>query len=256
MTAQDLLYVAFIVAALLIDHFVFWPRFVRSAAIQPDQARRRIWYSWMGMLWSTAGTGIGLWIFTDRRWALLGLDLPVGWRLWLSAALVLAVLALYASTILKIRKIAGSEKAALRARFGIYERMLPHTPIELAWFAALSVSAGFCEEWVFRAYLVWFLQPFVGLGGAAAISCVAFALGHAYQGTSGVIKTGIIGTLFMVLVLAVGSLIPAIVLHALIDMGQGVVAWLILRNGPPENPDSNRSGKPSKPKVWRTGEIG
>ena len=240
MTASDLLYVAFIVAALLADHFVFWPRFVRGAQIQPQQARWTIWRSWMTMLWSMAGAGIALWIYSNRRWALLGLDFPSGWRLWASVALVLAVVALYVSTIIKVSKISIVQKVALRARFGIYATMLPHTRSELARFTVLSLSAGFCEELVFRGYLVWFFVPFIGLAGAATVSCVVFALGHAYQGAGGIFKTGLFGALFVAIILAFDSLIPAIVLHALIDVGQGVVAWLVLREVPEVNSGSNR----------------
>lgn len=110
--------------------------------------------------------------------------------------------------------------------------MLPETQRELAWFIALSLTAGFCEELIFRGYLIWALHTVVGLWAAAALSCLVFALAHSYQGVSGIIKTGAIGALLTVIVLAFGSLIPAIVIHALIDVAQGVVAWLVLRQFP------------------------
>jgi membrane protease YdiL (CAAX protease family) len=43
------------------------------------------------------------------------------------------------------------------------------------------------------------------------------------------LSTGIVGTLLTLVVLIFGSLWPAIALHALVDIGSGLVAWLALR---------------------------
>ncbi len=90
------------------------------------------------------------------------------------------------------------------------------------------MSAGFCEEFVFRGYLIFAFQPFAGLWGAAVISIALFAVAHAYQGASGVVMTGAVGSVLTLVVLISGSLLPAVALHALIDVGQGTVAWLVL----------------------------
>jgi hypothetical protein len=94
---------------------------------------------------------------------------------------------------------------------------------------AVSLSAGFCEEFVFRGYLIWAFQPVFGLWGAAAFSVVVFAAAHAYQGAKGFLATGVVGGLLTFVVLIFGSLLPAMALHALVDIAQGLVAWLVLR---------------------------
>jgi membrane protease YdiL (CAAX protease family) len=94
---------------------------------------------------------------------------------------------------------------------------------------AVSLSAGVCEEFIFRGYLIWAFQPMFGLWGAAVFSVVVFAAAHAYQGAKGVLSTGVVGSLFTLVVLVFGSLLPAMVLHALVDIGGGLVAWLALR---------------------------
>ncbi|WP_081804298.1 CPBP family intramembrane glutamic endopeptidase [Dyella jiangningensis] len=232
METLDLVYLGLVAVALLADHFVIWPRFVRSSRAEPQLARLALWKSWMGMLWVLSLAAALLWIYLHRPWDLMGLHLPTGWRIWTSAGAVLAVVALYAPTISKLCRISAERKAALRTRFGDHAEMLPETQRELAWFIALSLTAGFCEELIFRGYLIWALHTVVGLCAAAALSCLVFALAHSYQGVSGIIKTGGIGALLTVIVLAFGSLIPAIVIHALIDVAQGVVAWLVLRQFP------------------------
>ena len=55
------------------------------------------------------------------------------------------------------------------------------------------------------------------------------ALAHVHQGVKGILSTGIVGAFLTLVVLIFGSLWPAIALHALIDIGSGLVAWLALR---------------------------
>ncbi|MFY9823791.1 MAG: CPBP family intramembrane glutamic endopeptidase [Thermoanaerobaculia bacterium] len=105
----------------------------------------------------------------------------------------------------------------------------PHTNFELGWWAAVSLSAGFSEELIFRGYLIWVAQPLLGYWGAAALSVVLFAIAHGYQGAGSAMAVGIVGALFTVVVLVFGSLWPAIVIHCLLDLQQGVSAWLVLR---------------------------
>jgi membrane protease YdiL (CAAX protease family) len=46
------------------------------------------------------------------------------------------------------------------------------------------------------------------------------------------LKAALGGVFFTLFVLVFGSLIPAMVLHALIDASSGVIAWLVLRDEP------------------------
>ena len=226
---STIFYLALVAAALAADHLVFWHRFTEGAKFHPVRARRTLWQSWIAMLWLLAGTAIVLWAHGARPWSLLRLQIPTGWRLLVSAVLVLAVIALYFPTIYKLRHASVERKAALRTRLESHAGMLPHTNADLLWFIALAITAGICEELVFRGYLLWAIESALGLWPAVIISCVVFALAHAYLGISGVIKTGLIGAFFMASILVVRSLVPAMIAHALVDIGQGTVAWLILR---------------------------
>lgn len=237
MTTPDLLYVALIAIALLLDHFVLWRTFLRRSQTDPGRARLRVWSSWITMLWALVAAGAVLWSFEGRSWESLGLIAPHGWRLWVAIGLVLALAATYARTVAKVMRMAPSRRPRLQNQFGELAGVLPHSRSELAWFVALSLSAGFCEELIFRGYLIWAFRPTLGLWGAAALSVVVFAAAHAYQGARGMVTTGVAGTLFTVVVLVFGSLWPAIALHALVDAGQGLVAWLVLREAPQDGMD-------------------
>jgi len=98
----------------------------------------------------------------------------------------------------------------------------PHGFVECALWVLLSVSAGFCEEVVFRGYLQ---RQFTALTRNATyglvISAVIFGLGHGYQGWRSVVAITIFGLLFGTLARVTRSLQPGIVAHALQDVLAG-----------------------------------
>jgi hypothetical protein len=225
----DLLYVAlFAVAFPLWDYFVFWPAFHRQS--QADRARTWLLISAIGGGWSLVAVGAALWVANDRSWTSFGFSVPDGWRLWTSIALCLLLVAYHAYAVTTLARSTDA-RASLRQQFGPVIAVLPRTRTELYWFGGASLTAGFCEEFLFRGYFIWALAPWLGWWGAAALSLSFFAVGHVYQGWNGVLRTGVVGALYTLVVALSGSLWPAIVLHALLDLGQGIMAWLVLREG-------------------------
>ena len=227
MTRPDSLYLALIGVLLLLDYFVLWPMFLRRSQTDPGRARLWVWSAWMSILWTLVAAGVAVWLIEGRAWEALRLISPHGWRLWGSIGLVLALAMTQGRTALRIAR----SKRSKRIKLGNpdVEKYSPHTPSELGWWMALSLTAGVCEEFLFRGYLIWAFQPMFGLWGAAAFSVAVFAVAHAYQGVKGILATGIVGSLLTLVVLISGSLLPAMALHALIDIGQGLVAWLVFR---------------------------
>ena len=108
--------------------------------------------------------------------------------------------------------------------------MLPRTAGEHRWFIALSTTAGFCEELLYRGYLPWLFAPWLGRLGALLFVAVLFGTGHLYQGPKGAIRATVAGIVMVAIVLATNSLIPAMIAHALIDIGGGTVGYLLLRD--------------------------
>lgn len=225
----DLLYVGLIAFGLLLDHTVLWPRFQRRAVIDPAPARWQLWTSWMAMLWGLTLAGLALWAWQDRGWDALRLTLPDGWRLGLGLGAVALVAMLQGASILHIARLPAGRTVRFGSRQDEMAPLLPHTAGEFGGFVALSLSAGLCEEFIFRGYLIWAFGTVLGLWPAAIASVVVFALAHAYQGLRGIVGTGLVGAALTALVLVTGSLWPAVVVHALMDIGQGWIAWLVLR---------------------------
>jgi membrane protease YdiL (CAAX protease family) len=221
-----------IAAGLVIDH-LSWPAFLRRSQRDPAAARIWLWSVWIILQWTLVAVGIALWVAHNRAWRTIGITLPVGWRLLGSVILLAGFTLQQVRTASRVARISGP-KPRLRAQLGELSIALPHTPDELRWFVALSLTAGFCEEFLFRGYLIWAFQPWLGWWGAAALSLPVFVAAHAYQGKAGVIRIGLIGGVFTLFVALSGSLVPAIVLHVLVDIFSGVTAWLILRDEPPQ----------------------
>jgi membrane protease YdiL (CAAX protease family) len=110
-----------------------------------------------------------------------------------------------------------------RQRLAFAEPMLPHTRGELVLFRFLSVTAGICEELLFRGFLIWYLGRYTGVIQAALLSSLAFGVGHAYQGPRGILVTAMIGAFLSGVYLLSGSLILPMIIHGLMDLHAG---WL------------------------------
>ena len=231
-TVLDLVCVALFAVALPVwDYLVSWPAFHRMSKEDPPRARKRLWLTCIVFSWPVVIAGAVLWMSHGRPWPLVGFSVPVGWRLWVSAALVL-LLALYVVYAVSAVSRDAQAKETVRKQFtGAIADTMPHTKIEMGWFAAVSLTVAFYEEFLFRGYIIWVLSPWLGWWGAAALSVVVFAIGHAYQGWNGVLKTGVVGVVYTVVVAVFVSLWPAILLHFLWDLSMGILAWLVLREG-------------------------
>jgi uncharacterized protein len=98
---------------------------------------------------------------------------------------------------------------------------LPNSPAERRWFAAVAVSAGVCEEVLYRGFLLRYLTVLLpGLGGMGAVLVAAlmFALAHTYQGASGAVATALMALGLTALFVASHSLWLPIMVHALVDL--------------------------------------
>jgi uncharacterized protein len=160
----------------------------------------------------------------------VGFSVPDGWRLWTSIALFLLLAGYHAHAVAALTR-SSDERASLRQQVGTLTAFLPHTRTDMVRFGGVSLTAGFCEEFLYRGYFIWIFAPWLGWWGAAALSLLLFAIGHVgvYQGWNGALRTGIAGAFFVLVVAIFNSLWPAIALHALLDVGQGMIAWLVLR---------------------------
>jgi membrane protease YdiL (CAAX protease family) len=209
------------------DYFIAWPRMVRTIASGRPDARVSVYREVLAIEWIITAVIAAAWIHAARPWRLAGLVLPVGWRLVLTVALVAAVLVLFQAQLRAIRRLDPAKRDRVRTRQGAVSLLVPHNRAERAWFVPVAVTAGLCEEFMYRGFLVWVFQPWLGLWGAALASTVSFGFAHAYQGRLGAIRAGTVGAVFAVLAIAMGSVVPGMVLHALLDLTSGEASHAI-----------------------------
>jgi hypothetical protein len=104
----------------------------------------------------------------------------------------------------------------------------PHGGAEITVWLALSVTAGICEETIFRGYLQ---RQFMALTGSAPagilLSAAAFGAAHAYQGFRMVIWIGLLGAMLGILAYWRGSVRPGMIVHAWQDSLGGVLGSLM-----------------------------
>jgi len=228
--------VLFAVVWPLYTFFVEWPAHKRRIEAGDPEARVRLYRKTLIQEWIVTLAIFALTVaFARPVLTTLGLVTPHGWRLVLGIGVpvVYAVLfMLQAPAIVNNRII----RARLRTRIEPLAPLIPTRPLEWNWFRPLAVSAGICEEIMFRGYLVWLLQAWLGLYGAAGVSVVVFGLAHGYQGGKFGTRAFLAGLAMQVLALATGSIVPGIVLHALIDLGSGYVTYRVMSEPVAEAP--------------------
>lgn len=117
------------------------------------------------------------------------------------------------------------------------ERLLPANAVEFAPYCALAVTAGLCEEFLYRGFAMAALfKAGTPTWAVVVISSVLFGLAHAYQGRGGVIGTGLLGLLFAGARIVLNSLVPVVLWHAGVDIIAGIAGpkFLVSKDGAAE----------------------
>jgi membrane protease YdiL (CAAX protease family) len=164
--------------------------------------------------------GWGAWLVGRGELGPVAMGLsPVSWptlALW-SGGLTAAALVMM-GLFLVFRRLLGLRETPLLAQ------LLPRTGQEKGLFVALSLAAGWGEEMAYRGFLVPALALMLGgVWPAAILSSAVFGLLHAYQGLLGIVRTALLGLVLAGSLILTGSLWPAIVAHAILDVVAGVL---------------------------------
>jgi membrane protease YdiL (CAAX protease family) len=131
-----------------------------------------------------------------------------------SLAILVGVIAL-AEGLLMVR--AREERRKLWVR-----QTIPRDNAERAVWLASSITAGATEEIIFRGVFFALLAAITGsIAAGALISAIVFALAHFRQGWKSMAFIAPIALLFQWLVIYSGSLVPAIVVHAIYNLARG-----------------------------------
>ena len=164
-----------------------------------------------GSFWALAG---GRW----TSWKSVAVDLGIAvpfWVLWTGTAYGVHWL---------LAGMAGSGSAKTVVS------LLPQSPLEVLIWIATSITAGICEEMVFRGYLQ---RQIHALSGSVAVAVLGqglvFGLFHSYQGWTNVIVISVLGVLYGALAAWRGNLRANMIAHAWGDVWEGWLKFVVWR---------------------------
>jgi len=194
-----------------------------STAANPNRLRFYIvtlFYEWLLFVLVVAGvrrSGASVFIVLGDHWHSVRevlRDIGIAAGFWIVAAALLWIL----GWLLRI------------AALGRNVSMLPQRGVELTLWIALSVTAGICEETIFRGYLQrQFMALTKSTPAGILLSAAAFGGAHAYQSFRMVILIGMYGAMFGILAYWRGSVRPGMIAHAWQDSLNGVLAGVTRR---------------------------
>jgi membrane protease YdiL (CAAX protease family) len=211
-----------IVVSPLVSHFYERP-FLRNISISRQKvafyryilvaqwpvAAAALWISEPGNLFfPPTSPGHGLPTYAGILFAIL-----------LAAFFVLGLMPFFQS--LRSERLRAIYAAAYRRSLGDVSKLLPDTYEERLWFAAISITAGVCEEILCRGFMFRYLDGIalhLSLPSTLLLASAIFGLNHIYQGKLGMVKTGVAGLAFGGLFLLTGNLLLPILLHIAIDL--------------------------------------
>lgn len=172
------------------------------------------------------------------QWFMVAL---VGWRVWVhgftAAELGLAtpggVRGIAAATagaavfvglqLFNLRRMGKSSTPASKFLRTLGERIFPQTTLELFPYIALALTAGICEEFLYRGFaMAAFIKAGLPVSGCVLLSASLFGLAHLYQGRGGFAGTLLLGIFFGAARLSYDSLLPVMTWHAAVDVVAGL----------------------------------
>lgn len=108
--------------------------------------------------------------------------------------------------------------------------LVPHTHLEIALWLLVGLTAGFCEEFIFRGYIQRQFsmisgKVFVGM----LVSSVVFGMAHGYEGANRMMLIFVFGFLFSALAELRKSLRPGMMAHAWHDIIMGLLMRTLLK---------------------------
>ena len=176
------------------------------------------------VLWGARKNGFTLRDLVGGKWkspedGLIDVAIAVGF--WIVAALIL-VLAAAAAGLVSPDKLEAAKKNV--------DILKPLGRLESVIWVCLSITAGFCEEVMFRGYLqkqfaAWTRSDIVAL----LLQAIIFGIAHSYQGARLAFVVTIYGMLFGVLAVLRRSLRPGMMAHAMQDTLSGLAGNLPIK---------------------------
>lgn len=232
---MEIVFWIIIITLLLYDPifgYLDFQKFKKDVLVK-DHARLKYYYKIIFGLWIPTIFILGMALLTELTLGQVGLksltlNTSILGTVFSYMIIILGVLYLclvlyyifgyYFST--RIRRELSVKKAGEMQNYDF----IPIFPInvkEKKVWSLVSLTAGITEEIIYRGFLIFalsYLFPNMSIWIVIIVASFIFGLAHTYQGFwMGVVRTSIVGFIFTCLYIVLGSIIPLIVLHFLID---------------------------------------
>lgn len=196
----------------------------------PRPSKKRIYYTNGLILWIGVAIILFSWYFGAKPFNLLGLQAPK-----LSTYTLLFSVALLVIYIIDLVKSYKEYEPTKEEENKFFEDIMPTNWKEYAHFCFLAISAGVCEEFIFRGFLINYLNVALESTGhslvvASILTSVIFAISHLQQGFDNVLKIAVLALLFALIFILSESLLIVIILHAFVDLVSGAMMVIASKN--------------------------
>ena len=199
MPSVDLLYILLLAIAMPVYGGISYRRYIALAKLGNEQPRPRLYLQTQALEWSLFAALVLLWLYHGRPAGMLGLQPAVGTGFWIAAGIAIAITAALVYQWYGARRLESAKRREQYESLGDLRFFLPRTAKDYRHFVALSLTAGFVEEIIYRGFLFWYLLPLMPLWAVILVSSVIFGLGHSYQGIAGMLRVFGVGIAFGIL---------------------------------------------------------
>ncbi|MDH5546575.1 MAG: CPBP family intramembrane metalloprotease [Gammaproteobacteria bacterium] len=223
MTILDHLFILFFAIGVPMMTYKSYPMIKAELQKNSPGIREQLYKSASIQQWIVVSFLLGLYSYNERDLTAMGLS-PVSDTAgtWFGFALVIAYVS-FSVFILQNARAGGAWNIRLRRWISDMPgaEVGPTNDREMQWFVWVSLTAGICEELIYRGYMMWYFTSMSDPWIALLITSVLFGLNHVYQGVQGVLRTAAAGAVLAYVFLLTDSLLIPMLLHAVVDFYSG-----------------------------------
>lgn len=244
-TPGDHLLVMIVAVAYPLYFTLHWYRQIRPQ-LQTGKARARPGFYRRSMieLWLLTPAVLLWWLWSGRAWVAVGLGVPGGWAFWVGVVVVVALGSMLGRQVAVVRGSAEARAQVRRQFRGVQGLIGPQDRLERRMWVGLSLTAGFCEEVLYRGFLTWYLMTWLPQAAAVPVCAAAFGVAHLYLGWGvGVLRATVAGVVLGAAYLLTGTLWVPIALHSVVDVTSGLTGSAALEQCAPGVCQTSAGGK-------------
>ncbi len=189
-----------------------------------EHTRKSFYLSNSMVLWIITLIVMAIWYWNGRSFGLMGFRLPGPG--WVATALTILMGLLYIADVV-YSMLSPDELLKTQEQWESSVPFLPENYRELPAYTFMCLTAGVCEEIMYRGFLVnYFIDPMQGGFPwiAALFPSILFSIAHFYQGYKAMFKIFLLSLLFGLIFIFSKSLLFVVIIHFLIDLTGGILA--------------------------------